>query len=78
MPSGNESEDDNSGDEEPPLSTYCLTCEHVCGCPVDIASSSEELMVGETLAPSAAVKKGKRKLETILDQSFSHETWKFG
>mgnify|MGYP006908572605 FL=1 len=65
MPSGDESEDDDSGDEEPPLSAYCLTCEHVCGFPVDIASSSEELMVGETSAPSAAVKKGKRKLETI-------------
>ena len=45
---------------------------------MDIASRSDEPVVGETLTPSSALKRGKRKLENILDQSFSHKTWKYG
>ena len=78
LPTDDESEGDDSEGEETLASMYCPTCEHICECTVDIASSWDELVVGETLTPSSALKRGKRKLENILDQSFSHETWKYG
>ena len=76
------SNDDESGAEDSDEEEYlfsrpCLTCEHVCKCPVDMASSSEKLILGEASSPSASLKRGKRSLEK-LDHSFSHETWKFG
>ena len=50
--------------EEIIYSRKCLTCQLVCVCPVDISSSHEELVVGETSAPSApssSLRKGRRE-----------------
>ena len=42
---------------------------------MDISSSSDELVVGETSTPSSALKREKGKLENILDQPFAHKVW---
>ena len=73
----NESGSEDSDEEEYLFSRPCLTCTQVCKCPVDIASSSEELILGEASSPSASLKQGKDKLEK-LDHSFSHKSRKFG
>jgi hypothetical protein len=70
-----------SDEEEMIYSSKCLTCPMICSCPFDISSSQDELIVGETSdrpAPSSNLRKGKRKLEDLLNKTFSHETWKFG
>ena len=65
--SGSESDDDEDDDEETP-SMYCLTCQGICGCPINISSSSDEpLVVGEASIPSSALRRGKKKLEHLLD-----------
>ena len=75
--SGEDTEED-SGEDEVLYSRRCLTCQFVCRCPVDISSSQDELVVGETSAPSSNLRRGKKKLENILDKTFSHEIWKYG
>ena len=78
--SGSESDDDEDDDEETP-SMYCLTCKGICGCTINISSSSDEpLVVGEASTPSSALRRGKKKLEHLLDKEvgFTHEVWKYG
>ena len=70
-----------SDEEEISYSSKCLTCPLTCSCTLDIPSSPDELVVGETTdhpAPSSALRKGRKKLEDLLSKTFTHETWKFG
>ena len=50
---------DEVEEEDPIFLRYCLTCVYQCVCTVNLASSSEDLLVGKVWIPSPALKKGR-------------------